>query len=307
MLSPAEVGYDLTLYAGAWLEERLRLTRALAKAVTDHRSPRALHDLRVACRRLREAIAFFDGVPEIPPLFDVDRAARAMARSVRRLRELDVARKRLAELDLPPDRRVERLRKKLGEALKKRRRQVATKRSARIEKRSRKLVAVIDENLPLRTKLRAPPPDPGRESDLLVFVEGRGAEKRALVEGLFGNVRPSGGEEFAEPSSERLHEVRVAIKHWRYATEIGRAVMPRVLYRPMAMRLRRLQELGGYGQDLADLQRIAERELDRLGVSPSPSRRLLVASIRAARRIAAAQFVAALTQRLPPVETARTG
>src|SRR6185503_8052076 len=98
MLSPSEVGHDLTLYAQSWLEERLRLTRALARAVAKEPSVRTVHDVRVACRRLREAIEFFRGVPEVPPLSDVDRAARALARSVSDLRELDVARKRLAQL-----------------------------------------------------------------------------------------------------------------------------------------------------------------------------------------------------------------
>src|SRR5689334_22359629 len=98
MLSPAEVGFDLTLYAQIWLEERMRHTRALASSVAKKPTTRAVHDVRVACRRLREAIEFFRGVPEVPALSDVDRAARAMARSVRRLRELDVAKKRLAQV-----------------------------------------------------------------------------------------------------------------------------------------------------------------------------------------------------------------
>jgi len=56
MLSPAEVGWDLTLYAQEWLEERFRLTLKLAADVKSKPSPRIVHDLRVACRRLREAI-----------------------------------------------------------------------------------------------------------------------------------------------------------------------------------------------------------------------------------------------------------
>jgi CHAD domain-containing protein len=66
MLSPAEVGYDLTLYAQVWLEERLRLTRALARAVAEKQTPRTVHDVRVASRRLREAIEFFVEFPRCP-------------------------------------------------------------------------------------------------------------------------------------------------------------------------------------------------------------------------------------------------
>ena len=101
MLSPAEVGWDLTLYAQEWLEERFRLTLKLVADVKRKPTPQVIHDLRVACRRLREAIEFFHGVSEVPPLPDVDRAARRMARSIRRLREIDVAIKRLARLEVP--------------------------------------------------------------------------------------------------------------------------------------------------------------------------------------------------------------
>ena len=121
MLSPSEVGHDLTLYAQVWLEERLRLTRALAREVAEMPSVRTVHDVRVACRRLREAIEFFRGVPEVPPLSDIDAAARSLARSLSRLRELDVARKRLSQLPLSGS-AAPHTREQLEKALKKRRR-----------------------------------------------------------------------------------------------------------------------------------------------------------------------------------------
>ncbi|HMI83499.1 MAG TPA: CHAD domain-containing protein, partial [Polyangiaceae bacterium] len=142
MLSPSEVGYDLTLYAQVWLEERLRLTRALAKALAGKPHPRTVHDNRVACRRLREAIEFFHGVPEVPPLSDVDRAARALARSVRRLRELDVAHKRLSQLEWSGSGGA-RTREKLRKALAKRRRRAAKKERESIAKRAAELEAAI--------------------------------------------------------------------------------------------------------------------------------------------------------------------
>jgi CHAD domain-containing protein len=301
MLSPSEVGYDLTLYAQVWLEERMRLMRALAIAVADKPSSRAVHDVRVACRRLREAIEFFRGVPEVPPLSDVDRAARALARSVRRLRELDVARKRLPAF-ASSDPAGSRTREKLAKALKKRRRRVEKKERERIGKRAAEVEAAIGESLPLYDKPRAVEPDRARESHLMAFVEARVAEKRALVESLFDDVRPATRSRRAAPA-DRLHAIRVAVKHWRYASEIGRAVMPRVLYRPMATRLRSLQEIGGKGQDLVDLERIVGEELERLGVS-SRARRPLLASIRASRRAAGGEFLSALESRLPTVQAA---
>ncbi len=305
MLAPSEVGYDLTLYAQAWLEERLRLTRALARAVADRPRVHTVHDVRVACRRLREAIEFFRGVPEVPPLSHVDQAARALARSVRRLRELDVAVKRLPQIELSGS-NAERTEEKLRKALKKRRRRSAKKHGERIAKRAAELEAAIEESLPLYAKPRAIEPDRARESHLMAFVEARVAEKRALVETLYEGVRPLGGGRRNEARADQLHAVRVAVKHWRYATEIARAVMPRVLYRPMATRLRLLQEIGGKGQDLADLERIVAAEMDRLEV-PARTRRPLLSSIRAARRAAARDFLRALEARIPASHAASAG
>ena len=302
MLSPAEVGYDLSLYAQVWLEERMRLTRALALALAKKPNSRTVHDVRVACRRLREAIEFFRGVPEVPPLSDVDRAARNLARSVRRLRELDVAQKRASQLVLPgADTASAREKETLAKALMKRRRRARRKHAARIEKRAAELDAVVREHLPLHEKLRSSEADRSRESHLLAFVEARIAEKRALVETLFDDLRAT-----SSIRADRLHAVRVAVKHWRYATEIGRSVMPRVLYRPLVSRLRHLQEIGGKGQDLADLERIAESELDRLGV-PERARRPLLSRVRRERRAAAAEFVEALGSRHPAAQAVSAG
>ncbi|HMI87280.1 MAG TPA: CHAD domain-containing protein, partial [Polyangiaceae bacterium] len=143
-----------------------------------------------------------------------------------------------------------------------------------------------------------------RESHLMAFVEARVAEKRAIVEALFDRLRAEGRSRAAR--ADRLHAVRVAVKHWRYATEIARAIMPRVLYRPMVTRLRLLQEVGGKGQDLVDLERIVGEELERIDVSLR-HRRPLLSSIRASRRAAAGEFVSALESRLPAVPAASAG
>jgi CHAD domain-containing protein len=140
----------------------------------------------------------------------------------------------------------------------------------------------------------------------MAFVEARVAEKRMLVETLYDNLRPAGSSRGAQVRADRLHAIRVAVKHWRYASEIARAVMPRVLYRPLVTRLRLLQEIGGKGQDLVDLERIAGAELERIGAS-ARARRPLLSSIRASRRAAAGDFVAALGSRLPAVQAANTG
>jgi len=296
MLSPSEVGWDLALYAQEWLEERFRLTMKLADDAQKKPSVRAVHDLRVACRRLREAIAFFHGVSEVPPLSDVDRAARRMARSIRRLRETDVAMKRLVNLrggTAPSQRDVET--EDLVKTLSKKRDGLAKKRKKKIARRARQLESAIKEHLPLRVRPRAADEDPAKEAELRMFVEARVAARRAEVERLFTAVRVRGGKVVVDREVDRLHVIRVAIKHWRYASEIARAVMPRVLYRPMAARLVHLQDLGGKSQDFTDLVTVVEKELD----GGTRDDRNILATVRAERARSAGEFYEALKALVP--------
>jgi hypothetical protein len=66
----------------------------------------------------------------------------------------------------------------------------------------------------------------------------------------------------------------------------------------MVSRLRSLQEIGGKGQDLVDLERIVDRELERMGIA-SRVRRPVLSQIRSSRRAAAGDFLHALEARLP--------
>jgi CHAD domain-containing protein len=294
MLAPSEVGWDLALYAQEWLEERFRITMKLADDAKKKPSVRAVHDLRVACRRLREAIRFFHGVSEVPPLSDVDRAARRMARAVRRLRETDVALKRLARLRTGPV-SVPRTKKELARALTKKRDEIARKRRKRIARRARQLESALREHLPLRVRPRATDEDPQKEVELRTFVEARVAVRRGEVERLFSTVRARGGRIVSDREVDRLHGVRVAIKHWRYASEIARAVMPRVLYRPMAAKLVHLQDLGGKSQDFTDLVSVVEKELD----GRTRDERSILAAVRFERERSAWEFYEALKALVP--------
>lgn len=299
MFSPSELGHDLTLYAYAWLSERMRLTEALAVEVAKSPAARPVHDLRVACRRLRAAIAFFHGVAEVPHLSDVDRAAKRLARSVGVLRELDVAQKQLKALSFAEGaEEAERLRLKVAKAMKKRRRRAAEKSQSRIAKRAALFREAVGEHADLRVRPRVAEGDPARSRELLAFVEAQVAEKKAQVERLFEKLEAHGADVTSFRHAPDLHALRVAVKHWRYTSEMARSVVPRVLYRPMAARLRRLQEAGGKSQDFYDLERLVYVELDRLGVS-AVARRPLLSAIRAARRRAATEFVDALGARLP--------
>jgi CHAD domain-containing protein len=296
MLAPSEVGWDLALYAQEWLEERFRLTMKLANDAQKKPSVRVVHDLRVACRRLREAISFFHGVSEVPPLSDVDRAARRMARAVRRLRETDVAMKRLAKLRVgsAPARR-DGPTQDLVQTLAKKRDDLARKRRKRIARRAKQLEAAIKDHLPLRVRPRATDEDPAKEVELRMFVEARVAARRAEVDRLFAAVRARGAKVVTDQETDRLHGVRVAIKHWRYASEIARAVMPRVLYRPMAARLVHLQDLGGKSQDFTDLAIVVEKALE----GQTKEERSILAAVRAERMNSAREFYEALKALVP--------
>jgi len=223
-----------------------------------------------------------------------------MARAVQRLRETDVAIKRLSRLNFEARGVKDPAKKELAKALAKRRRKIASKKEDRIEKRAKELDRAIKDHLPLRVRPRAADVDPAREAELRTFVESRVAARRAEVERLFGLLHARGARAAIEPGSDRLHAIRVAIKHWRYASEIARAVMPRVLYRPMAARLSHLQNLGGKSQDFADLSSAVERELGR----GKGGHRRILSALRVERARAAREFYDALKTLVPPSRAA---
>ena len=129
-------------------------------------------------------------------------------------------------------------------------------------------------------------------------------QARAEVERLFYLVRSRGGKIASDRGADHLHGIRVAIKHWRYAGEIARAVMPRVLYRPMSVKLRHLQDLGGESQDFADLASVVEKELADDGTREE---RNILAAVRAERARAAREFYDALKALLPSSRAANGG
>jgi CHAD domain-containing protein len=266
----------------------------LARDAQKKPTVRAVHDLRVACRRLREAISFFHGVSEVPPLSDVDRAARRMARAVRRLRETDVAMKRLAKVSEGFS-LADTAKRELAKVLAKKREKLERQRHKKIARRAEQLEKAIHEHLPLRVRARATDVDPAKETELRTFVESRVAARRAEVERLFKTAHLRGGKELTEREADQLHGIRVAIKHWRYASEIARAVMPRVLYRPMAARLVHLQDLGGKSQDFADLVMVVEDELD----AGTREERSILSAVRHERARSAREFYDALKALVP--------
>jgi CHAD domain-containing protein len=306
MLTPSDLGWDLARYAQVWLEERFRLTLGLAREVAKGPKQKPVHDIRVACRRLREAIAFFHGIAEVPPMPDVDRAARRMARAVGQLREVDVATKRLATL--PVGRELAGTvvaREELGTRLRHKRTTLAKRKRERIVRRAHQLETALSHRLHLRSGPRRVDGDGAQEVVLKSFVDARVALRRDDVERLFAAVSRRHRTAKTAFNDDELHSLRIAVKRWRYALEIGRAVMPRVLYRPISLRLRHLQDLGGKNQDLSDLTKVVTKALSKRKKTTSGERALL-AAVRAEQAKASAAFVEGLHEALgPPREVAR--
>jgi len=131
MRSASEFDFRLDLYAKAWIEERLWVTRELGQRslpVSDR-----LACTICACRaggsgRRSRCSAASLGCRTWRP---IDRAARALARSVRRLRELDVSAKALTEMR-PSDLRTKQAALVVARAMRRQRGELAANKKKKI-------------------------------------------------------------------------------------------------------------------------------------------------------------------------------
>lgn len=216
---------------------------------------RAVHELRIACRRIREAAAFLDGTPLARQGRKVERAARRVMKVVAHLREADVAVQTLASIAggraADPD--VERARRFLLRRIARdRARRIASVR-ARLPRRARRLEARLAKVSGAQAALSVA----GEHARGRLLLR-RGIDQRRREAVRLGRSR-------GLPSPEGLHDLRVAIKRWRYAVELERDLLREPGASAMAEEIRALQDTGGRAQDLADLTERCELELERLG------------------------------------------
>jgi CHAD domain-containing protein len=214
------------------------LSGALSRA--SRGEPQAVHAVRVATRRLREALRLMSGS---------GREGRKLARELRRLtrvlgpiREMDVSRALLRTLATArPDLALacERADTHLVEVVARRRARLA-KSLADLDPRS--LVARVDAHL-RHIGDRA---NPARQPIDRVRLASRIADRADDV----GAAAESAGALYAP---EALHTVRIRTKKLRYALEVGRVARLSGAA-SAATRLRRYQDLLG---DLHDLQMLA--------------------------------------------------
>jgi CHAD domain-containing protein len=216
--------------AGPYLADKLgamndevapAVARVFAKSDTE-----AIHDMRVAIRRLRTALKL---VRPIYSRYYAD-AARAGLTTVHRatsaLRDEEVLEETLGDLDVKDETFHEW-----------RRRRKARERSLRRVVLERLRTGELDRALALTRALVALPVRPSRERDLEKFAQKCVQDARAAVESM---------RFVAVTDIEGLHALRIAYKHLRYTAEIFESVLPAdlaALAKPAALFQKRLGEI----------------------------------------------------------------
>jgi CHAD domain-containing protein len=243
-------------------ERRVAEFTAAARRVRGGSDAEAIHDLRVAARRLAAALRVWK---ELTPA-RAGRAARSGLRRIRRrlggARELEVH-IALLEERLPADaapagslaaRVLERLRERL----------VRRRRSAARRVSPRRLKRVLRRLETAGAGLGTPPPGGAGALAPGLEVERRRADETAAA------LRAAS----EHPDDVALHEARVQVKKWRYTLECLEEVAPRAA-RQSVRPLRRIQGELGDVHDRALLCELLERHARRAGATDDGIRRLI--------------------------------
>lgn len=292
MNARARAKRPVTAFACTVIVDRLRTTATLAAAARRRPTEKAIHDLRVACRRAREAMAFFEGVPDVPALPNVARAARRMAKAVATMRENAVAIRGIEAMACR-NVEIERTRRGVLAGLRRRRRSLAVARRERIATRALRLERTVADALPALSARATN----ARGSALWRFLDRRLAARKAKVVDRIRRLTPRPQND--TPQYAKLHRIRVAIKRWRYEEEIALFAAPGDgPRRDLLATLRRLQDAGGQTQDLADLMRIIPGEVRALGRPDAAGASGMLAELRHRRARAARAFVRMIGLRL---------
>ena len=187
--------------------------RALARSLPAARKgePSAIHQARVATRRLREAIPVVSASAEGRKL---ERVVRRLTQSLGPVRELDVALLMLEEFSSAPD--VPRAGVScLQQVVREERRRLHADMAKAVDRcnlprLTRKAVAAAKKR-----DERAGPGARARDPERLAAARARAARRAerlaATIENAAGIYLP-----------DRLHDVRIAVKKFRYAMEIAR-------------------------------------------------------------------------------------
>ena len=193
--------------AHAVIARQVRAVRRPERAVVREGAPDAIHDMRVATRRLRAALALFRGVVALP------RAARRprlrwIARRLGRVRDLDVRIALLAERYLPAvaGREAARVDRLVADFVAERRRAHQRLRKGLVRPRYRRLRAALGAWV--------------RRAEFAVGEDAGAA--RFMADAVDRAGQRVGGHEAMHdrhPTAAALHDLRIAVKRLRYALD----------------------------------------------------------------------------------------
>ncbi len=226
----------------------------------------AVHDFRVALRRLRSVLKplrFTSGRKAMRALAD---RLRAVAASTGELRDEEVLRETLGELELD-----EQVQSSLDRWMRGRRRRESGLRARVLRSLRSEHVVGASDGLEatltlLSTKLDAPPKR----------LVGDGAfARRALVEAYATVLERAAGAHAA--GSDALHQLRIALKRLRYSAELF-GDRCSIDARSVEKRAAKLQKLLGHVHDLEE----AERRMGRAWGLEAPARAAVLASLSGA-------------------------
>uniref|UniRef100_UPI003BA9715C CYTH and CHAD domain-containing protein n=1 Tax=Stappia sp. TaxID=1870903 RepID=UPI003BA9715C len=220
-------------------------------ATLDSDAPEGPHQLRVGLRRLRSALKVYGKAlaPETRERLDID--AQDLATRVGALRDLDVL---AAEIVAPalaaaPDELAEPARERLSRALAARR--LSTRRDLRAHLEGPAVNALvfhlgqIAEGDAWREAARAAH---GVEIDAVWDAPLAGFAAKAMAKRWKAVARL--GARLDELNLEERHDMRKALKKLRYTLEFFRPVFDRKTLKPFLSRLKRLQDVFGYLNDV---------------------------------------------------------
>ena len=217
-----------------WLAEVLRVrfeeVLQFLDAALDPSGVDAVHDIRVAIRRLRSVLRDFASVVDKRPLAELTKALKKLGGELGRVRDIDVLIEELEDLEKDGDGKNSEGIRLIIDDLRKRR----TGESKALEK------SITGEFvLELRTRFTASIESALRQRRLFEFESVRDEGSRTIQKCL-GEFQELSGALYRPYSVKRLHRLRIAGKHLRYAIELFQPQFGDAL-KPFAEGMKRMQ------------------------------------------------------------------
>lgn len=235
------------------------LDEVLKRAAADLDDEEAVHDLRVACRRLEAGARLNEGVLGAKRARRLLNAAKAIRRAFDQARDLEVIAAEIASVAA------------ISEAFR-----AGVREAARHREASSGAHAAIGKDLAIITKTRA-----ALTEEDLPEAATLATTLREQISALFATLARL----LPESTDDALHQARIQTKRLRYELEIGRPLFPRLAM--TLQRLKRLQDILGRHQDAAvGLEWAENLAAGELGATPADRAALMryYADLRRAQR-----------------------